>query len=130
MYFSFRVLLRSDFQGGAMYTEAVNQRYLFYSVGAEEGGQTGSITNGAVCVLRLLTLLRPTGDSKYQLPDLQESLSIHPSIEPLICPFMDPSTRPFIHHDPTKYLSNTFLRILEIIVTRTATAVANALRGG
>lgn len=32
-----------------MYTEAVNQRYLFYSVGAEKGGQMGSITNG-LCV--------------------------------------------------------------------------------
>lgn len=63
MYFSFRVLLRSDFQGAALYTEAVNQRYLFYSVGAEEGVQTGSITNGAVCALRLLTLIRLTGFS-------------------------------------------------------------------
>lgn len=62
-----------------MYTKAVNQRYLFYSGwGAEKGVQTVSITNGAVCVLRLLTLLRPTRDSKYQLSDLQESL--HPPI--------------------------------------------------
>lgn len=129
MYFSFRVLLRSDFQEGAMYTEAVNQRYLFYSVGVEKGGQTGSITNGAVQVLSSLTLLRPTGDSKYRFPDLQESLSIYPSIEPSICPFIDPSIHPFIHRDSNKYLLNTFLKILEVIVI-TAMAAANAHRDG
>ena len=101
-----------------MYTEAVNQRYLFYSVGAEGGVQTGSVTNGAVHILRLLTLIRLTGDSKYQLPDLQETMSIHPSVEASICPFIDPSTHPFIYRDSTKYLSNTFFKILEIMVTK------------
>lgn len=52
--------------------------YVFYSVGAEEGAQACSITNGAVCVLKLLTHSTPTRDYKDQLPDLQESF--HSSI--------------------------------------------------
>lgn len=51
---------------------------------AEGGAQAGSIMNGAVCVLKLLTHSRPAGDCKDLLPDLQENLFIHPSIEPWI----------------------------------------------